>query len=99
MAAGERPRSGGIGVRVLALLGSWRRWVRLGRSGSGALPLPLGEIKWGKPGFLAGPTCQSRRETMDPDSSTVRSLVRARLVTKNFHPKIFTSPLNTCMKH
>jgi len=22
-----------------------------------------------------------------------------RLVIKNFHPKVFTSPLNTCMKH
>ena len=24
---------------------------------------------------------------------------RGRLVPKNFHPKIFTSSLNTCMKH
>jgi hypothetical protein len=34
-----------------------------------------------------------------PTSRVFSDGLRARLVPKNFHPKIFTSPLNTRMKH
>ena len=44
-------------------------------------------------------TWSARRSLVSQPTENMGQLCKARLVPKNFHPKIFTSHLNTCMKH